>query len=179
MDKTNQMFVFGGEDENMYLQDQTIAFTFSKAGDEYSCQIQEIAVETPMTPRYGHQACVYYNKMVVFGGYAGDMKLLNEFGLLPMRKPSTKWNFFDSGMLEKRYSHTMNVSSDGKIIIYGGKNINFQTLGDLHLLEEKITKNNYINVTGKLEWCCDVCTMVNVTDPDEAICCMCGNVHYF
>lgn len=70
------------------------------------------------TPRYGHAAVKYNNIMYVFGGHNSCDNYLYLFDLI-----ECKWlPKVHLPSIPARYHHTMNQSSTGTLVIFGGKN---------------------------------------------------------
>lgn len=77
----SKILVFGGEDENMFLQNTSFFLDINPNGDTSTIISIDTQGEVP-PDMYGHASVLLklFDKswMIVLGGYAGEMNLLND-----------------------------------------------------------------------------------------------------
>ena len=109
-------------------------------------------------PRFGHCSIMIpmdenennsksvLRQMVVFGGYAGEMSVLNDFWLISieMNAENGACKLRECKCLgikdlpSPRHGHSMNLMNGSKLVIYGGIDLNFQTFHDVHVVNIRL-----------------------------------------
>eukprot|EP01124_Arcella_intermedia_P027988 TRINITY_DN5595_c0_g1_i2.p1 TRINITY_DN5595_c0_g1~~TRINITY_DN5595_c0_g1_i2.p1 ORF type:complete len:877 (+),score=227.58 TRINITY_DN5595_c0_g1_i2:15-2645(+) len=76
--------------------------------------------------RYGFAAFLDHTQLMIFGGYDGKAEVFNDMWSINLKSETPQWKEIVSSQYKKefvgRYHHTINILSDGGIIVFGGRN---------------------------------------------------------
>lgn len=131
--KRKQILIILGEDDKTFLREDSFVFSMP------DCKYKALLVESQIPPRFGHCAVVWDGFVYVFGGYCGNMDLRADLWRYKLddgdekHDTSASWLPIQAAVLKNiqgRDGASM-VVSNGRLLIFGGRNAMIQRLDDL------------------------------------------------
>lgn len=136
-----------------------------KDSNNWKCsKIQDVPFK--LSPRFGHTLIVLpfdiindkqkieeniiTRNVVIFGGYSGEMSVLNDFWLLTININLENDTFKLKqckclglkNLPSPRHGHSLNIFNNKGLVIYGGINLQFQTFSDIKMIEINLKEWN-------------------------------------
>eukprot|EP00455_Lapot_gusevi_P043857 TRINITY_DN53_c0_g1_i6.p1 TRINITY_DN53_c0_g1~~TRINITY_DN53_c0_g1_i6.p1 ORF type:complete len:266 (+),score=106.28 TRINITY_DN53_c0_g1_i6:74-799(+) len=154
----------------MYLQNSIVRIRVSEPA---SFEVLDQSGFVPVD-RYGHTAIMlnHNNTMLVYGGYAGEMNLLNDLNQYSFEH--RKWRRIEfEGAQPTPCDGQSAVWFNNGLYVYGGRNLMMQRVGDLHRASlENDGEWSEPAAEAVSVWACPVCTLEN---HGVDVCGVCGH----
>eukprot|EP01111_Echinosteliopsis_oligospora_P014923 TRINITY_DN5746_c0_g1_i1.p1 TRINITY_DN5746_c0_g1~~TRINITY_DN5746_c0_g1_i1.p1 ORF type:complete len:623 (-),score=138.51 TRINITY_DN5746_c0_g1_i1:41-1909(-) len=137
----DDIFVFGGK-SNGYKND-----LYRIRGDEDECKLEKLPPQDGVpSPRYGHSAVYYQEKMFIFGGY--DNMGMTCSDLYAYDISANKWQKIKAeGAPSSRYLHT-SVARGQHMYVFGGMGDASAILQDFYVFDMEVSKWTKIKAKG-------------------------------
>jgi Zn-finger in Ran binding protein and others/Kelch motif len=165
----NTAYLFGGEDAKLNLRNEL--FIVSSAHEK----LQPLPSECSLpADRYGHASAIVHGYMLIYGGYAGEMSILNDLHAFDF--VSSVWGkLHPANAPAASFGHSV-VVYDNAIFVFGGTTGEFAKLDKVYKLSFGSTatalNEALANPQEPVEsWTCGVCTLIN--DADASMCIAC------